>query len=382
MEKRFLLWWMTRLKMNLWMFFSLFFLLWCQTCYCTNQQNGTKTAFKNYTAIARNFLDNFEVKASQIFSGESEAAWKYETNLTEANREFSVFNSTFAKAFNLKASETASRIKDVDLSTDVARQIRIIRRNVLPKSPKDMKLVDDLVSNMTKIYSSGKVCKQNKSTNETHCMELDPDLFWLMGKSRDYDELLWGWKSWRDAVGPPMRPLYEKLVGLLNSGARRHEWGDYGNFQRSEYEMGNDFQTAIKKLWNDLRPLYQELHAYVRYKLREKYPQVPANGSIQAHLLGNMWAQDWSLINDLVKPYPKVPSLDVTPNLIKQQYTPTKMFKLAQSFFVSLGLDPMPQMFWNKSLIRKPKDRKVVCHPSAWDFSKGDVRYSRFVFLL
>ena len=205
-------------------------------------------------------------------------------------------------------------------------------------------------------------------------MELDPDLNELMAKSRDYDELLWGWKSWRDAVGPPMRPLYEKLVGLLNSGARDHAWGDYGNFQRSEYEMGNDFQSAIKKLWNNLRLLYQELHAYVRYKLREKYPQVPSNGTIQAHLLGNMWAQDWSSIYDIVKPFPKVPSLDVTPNLIKQQYNAKKMFKLAQSFFVSLGLDPMPEMFWNKSVITKPKDRKMVCHPSAWDFCKGDVR--------
>jgi len=363
--------------MNLWIFYTLFFLLWGQTCYCTSQQNVTKTAFKNYTAIAMEFLNNYELKATQISSRESEAAWQYETNLTEANREFSVFNSTFAKAFYLKASESASQIKDVDLSNDMARQIRIIRRNVLPKSPKDIKLIDDLVSNMTKIYSSGKVCKQNNSTNETHCMELDPDLYSLMGKSRDYDELLWGWKGWRDAVGPPMRPLYEKLVNLLNSGARTHGWGDYGNFLRSEYEMGNDFQSAIKKIWNDLKPLYQELHAYVRYKLHKKYPQIPENGSIQAHLLGNMWAQDWSLVNDLVVPFPKVPSLDVTPNLRKQQYTPTKMFKLAQSFFVSLGLDHMPHSFWNKSVIKKPKGSKMVCHPSAWDFNHGDVRYKK-----
>lgn len=322
------------------------------------------------------FINNFEVTATQISIGESEAVWKYQTDMTEANREFSVFNSTFAKAFYLKASENASQIKDVDLSKDLGRQIRIIRRNALPKSPRDMKLIDDLVSNMTKIYSSGKVCKQ-KPTNETSCLELDPDLFSVMGKSRNYDELLWAWKGWRDAVGCRMRPLYEKLVVLLNDGARRHEWGDHGNFQRSEYEMGNDFQSAIMKLWNDLKPLYQELHAYVRYKLRQKYPQVPENGTIQAHLLGNMWAQDWSSIGDLVKPYPKVPSLDVTPNLIKQQYTATKMFKLAQSFFVSLGLDPMPHSFWNKSVITKPKHRRMVCHPSAWDFGNGDVRYRK-----
>ncbi|XP_068685957.1 angiotensin-converting enzyme-like [Montipora foliosa] len=360
--------------MGLWILRLLFLSLWGRTCICTDLQNVTKSAFKNYTAIATNFLNNFEIRATKISLGESETAWKYETNLTETNREFSVFNSTFAKAFFLKASEDASRIKDVDLPNDMGRQIRIIRRNALPKSPKDMKLIEDLVSNMTKIYSTGQVCKSNNLTNETHCLDLDPDLYELMGKSREYNELLWAWKGWRDAVGPPIRPLYEKLVVLLNDGARRHGWGDYGNFQRSEYEMGNDFQSVIKKLWNDIKPLYQELHAYVRHKLRKKYPQVPENGTIQAHLLGNMWAQDWSSISDLVKPYPKVPSLDVTPNLIKQQYTPTKMFKLAQSFFVSLGLDPMPNSFWNRSVFNKPKNRKVVCHPSAWDFGRGDVR--------
>lgn len=359
--------------MDSWIIYPLVFLLWSQVCLCTNQQNST-TKFKNYTDIALGFLKNYEVQATKIYSEESEAAWNYETDLTENNRKLSVFNATFAKAFSVTASKNASLIKDVDLSNDMARQIRIIRRNALPKSPTDMKSIDDLISNMTNIYSGGKLCTKNEYTNKTRCFELDPDLNDLMAKSRDYDELLWGWKSWRDKVGPPMRPLYEKLVVLLNSGAREHEWGDYGNFQRSEYEMGNDFQTAIKRLWNEVKMLYQELHAYVRYKLREKYPQVPVNGSIQAHLLGNMWAQEWSLIYDIVKPFPKVPSLDVTPNLIKQQYTPKKMFKLAQSFFVSLGLDPMPQTFWNKSVIRKPKGKQMVCHPSAWDFCKGDVR--------
>lgn len=248
--------------MILWIFNSLIFLLWSRTCCSTSQQNVT-TRLKNYTALALDFLKNYEVQATQIYSGESQAAWRYETDLTECNREFSVVNSTFAKAFSMKASKNASLINDVDLSNDMARQIRIIRRNVLPKSQRDMKLIDDLISNMTNIYSTGKLCKKNNYTNETRCMELDPDLNELMAKSRDYDELLWGWKSWRDTVGPPMRTLYERLVGLLNSGARDHAWGDYGNFQRSEYEMGNDFQSAIKKLWNDLRLLYQDRKSVV-----------------------------------------------------------------------------------------------------------------------
>ena len=353
---------------------SLLLLCWSYDCFCNSETQNASGKFKNYSAEAMDFLRKFDDQATTILSAKAEASWRYETDLTEENRENSVFIGTRAEGFLQRASGNASQIKEVELSSDMARQIRIIRRSTSPKSLKDVKLIDDLISNMTRIYSTGKPCKHNAATNQTRCYELDPDLYMLMAKSRDYNELLWAWKSWRDAVGPQMRPLYQKLVGLLNSGAREHGWGDYGNFQRSEYEMGNDFQSAIKKLWIDVRPLYEELHAYVRYKLRDRYPNVSANGSIQAHLLGNMWAQDWSEIFDLVMPYPKAPSLDVTPNLIKQQYSPKKMFKLTQSFFVSMGLEPMPHSFWNKSVFIKPNDKKMVCHASAWDFSKGDVR--------
>lgn len=52
------------------------------------------------------------------------------------------------------------------------------------------------------------------------------------------------------------------------------------------------------------------------------------------------------------------------------------MFELADEFFVSLNLKPVPESFWEKSLIEKPKDgRDVVCHASAWDFFNEDVRY-------
>jgi len=55
-----------------------------------------------------------------------------------------------------------------------------------------------------------------------------------------------------------------------------------------------------------------------------------------------------------------------------QGYNATAMFQLADRFFTSLGLEPVPQSFWEKSLLEKPKDgRQVVCHASAWDFYNG-----------
>ena len=328
---------------------------------------------KNATALAISFLRDYENKASEIMTGATEASWTYETDLSEMNGKLMVEKLTLAQEFDLESSTKASGIPYVDLSHDASRQIMLIRRNAMPKSPKKMKELNKLQANMTSLYSEGKVCKKNSVSKKPRCFSLD-DLYGIMAKSRDHDELLWAWKGWRDSVGPPIRPLFEKFVGLLNTGANDHNWGDYGNFQRREYEMGNDFQPMLRKLWVDVRPLYYELHAYTRFKLRQKYPQVPEKGPLPAHLMGNMWAQDWSEIYDLLRPFPKLPSLDITPNLIKQKYSVERLFKLAQSFFVSLGLDPMPASFWRKSLMTKPSNASVVCHASAWDFSNGDVR--------
>lgn len=346
------------------------------SCFGANIPQQEQTAYRtNDTAIAVAFLKDIETRGSKIGIEESEALWDYYTDLTPKKEEVSIEASTRAKEFYLEASNNASSMlsNHVDLSHDVARQMRLIRRNAMPKSQKDVEDIEKLQANMTAKFSNGRVCKNN-TANRTLCMPLFPDLNNFMAKSRDYDELVWAWRGWRDAVGPPMKAQYQELVDKLNLGARQHSWGDYGHFVRSEYEMGNDLIPVLKGLWTAVKPLYQELHAYVRYQLKKHYKKMSSDGPIGAHLLGNMWAQEWSSIYDLVQPFPDIAPLDVTPNLIKQHYTPKKMFELAQSFFVSIGLDAMPASFWNKSVLSKPENKSIVCHASAWGFEPGDVR--------
>jgi hypothetical protein len=93
------------------------------------------------------------------------------------------------------------------------------------------------------------------------------------------------------------------------------------------------------------------------------------------HLLGNMWGQNWE-IRDIVLPFKNVQQLDVTKELIRQKYTPLKMFKVAEDFFKSINLKPMPKSFWKNSVIEKPLDgREIICHASAWNMGiKNDVR--------
>jgi peptidyl-dipeptidase A len=123
-----------------------------------------------------------------------------------------------------------------------------------------------------------------------------------------------------------------------------------------------------------VRPLYQNLHCYVRAQLQKTYgkDRIPSNGPIPAHVLGNMWAQEWTNVYPLVTPYKGQPSLDVSAALAAQKYDPIKMVKTGERFFTSLGLDPLPKTFWERSMFVKPRDREVVCHASAWDVLMAD----------
>src|SRR5262249_34983984 len=151
-----------------------------------------------------------------------------------------------------------------------------------------------------------------------------------------------------------------------------------GAMWRSAYDMSpEDLEPEIDRIWAQVEPLYRDLHCYVRAGLQRKYGKalVPDGKQVPAHLLGNMWAQEWSNAYPLVEPYSGVASLDVTPKLVAQKWDARRMVRLGESFFTGLGLDPLPATFWTRSLLTKPRDREVVCHASAWDVTfSGDLR--------
>ncbi|MFI5415057.1 MAG: M2 family metallopeptidase, partial [Candidatus Lutacidiplasmatales archaeon] len=101
----------------------------------------------------------------------------------------------------------------------------------------------------------------------------------------------------------------------------------------------------------------------------EKYGDevVSRTGPVPAHLFGNMWAQTWEHLFPLLAPPNADPGFDLTSILVSRKTEPEAMVKFAEGFFVSLGLDPLPATFWERSMIRRPRDRDVVCHASAWD---------------
>jgi peptidyl-dipeptidase A len=169
-----------------------------------------------------------------------------------------------------------------------------------------------------------------------------------------------------------LKELYPEFVELLNQGASESGYKDMGELWRSGYDMKpEEFTEMVKKVWQEVLPLYEQ------YKLAETYPDHVSveEDYIPAHLLGNPWSQDWSnLYNDILIPYPDVTPVDITPELLKQDYTVEDMHRLSESFYTSLGYDALPETFWNRSMLAKPSDRDVVCHASAWDFGQNDLR--------
>ncbi|XP_033103605.1 angiotensin-converting enzyme-like [Anneissia japonica] len=318
---------------------------------------------------AEDFLKYYENHVSDVYFPQISASWDYYTNITDENLQKSVDADVASTGFVIEAYKNASRFDTSTFSSDMQRQIAFIKdigNYALAVEDEDKyRKLADIIATMNGNYGSGEVCK-----TDGECLPLEPDLEEIMAKSQDWDERVWAWQGWRDAVGRANRPLYIDYVDLKNEAARIAGYADTGDQWRAHYESDTIVQDA-KQLYQDILPLYKQLHAYVRRKLKTVYgDKVDLKSALPSNILGDMWGRFWGEIYDVVEPYPDATSVDVTPQLVEQGYTVCDMFNLSDSFFTSLGLKPMPQPFWNKSMLTKPTDgRTVVCHPSAWDFS-------------
>ncbi|HTD03256.1 M2 family metallopeptidase, partial [Undibacterium sp.] len=137
------------------------------------------------------------------------------------------------------------------------------------------------------------------------------------------------------------------------------------------------FAAETERLWQQVKPLYDSLHLYVRLKLRQTYGPdvVPKEGPIPAHLFGNMWSQTWDNLYPLLKPQGQNTSLDVGEVLKERKIDAVQMTRFAEGFYTSLGMEKLPASFYENSMLVKPRDREVVCHASAWDIDTlTDVR--------
>ncbi|MGH7286302.1 MAG: M2 family metallopeptidase, partial [Polyangiaceae bacterium] len=275
-----------------------------------------------------------------------------------------------------RAQRFAPLMKANKLPPDVARKLTLLTFSQTVPAPSDPKAREELAKieiEMLSDYGKAKYCHTDKKTKKEKCETLD-DLSKTLAKSRNYDELVDAWTGWH-AMGKTIKKDYVRYVDLGNQGAKSIGFDDLGALWRASYDMPPaDFEADIERLWQQVKPLYEELHCYVRAQLQKKYgkDKVPDHAPIPAELTGNMWAQEWNNIFDLVTPYKDAASLDVSQALVAKKKSPTDMVKMAEGFFTSLGFDPLPKTFWERSLFTRPKDRDVVCHASSWDVTWSD----------
>ncbi|XP_033109443.1 angiotensin-converting enzyme-like [Anneissia japonica] len=300
------------------------------------------------------------------------ANWNYETNMTDHNSVVMNNISLELHDWDTEVKKKARKFNTENFSYEIKRMFKLLLQGGELRNDEQVRRYNTITTEMLSIYAHAKVCRDPPSTE---CLPLEPGLESIMSDSRDYDELLWAWKGWRDAVGPPIGKLYPEYVKFRNIAARNTGYNDESDVWLENYEE-DDFETVLDELFQEIKPLYMHLHAYVRRKLRDRYgDRVSTDGPIPAHLLGNMWAQQWDNIYDIVRPFPDLESVDITPTMREQDYTVLQMFHIANNFFTSIGLTGMPPTFWKKSMFVKPRDRDVVCHGSAHDMQKGnDVR--------
>jgi peptidyl-dipeptidase A len=316
-------------------------------------------------AEAKKFVEEAEQKLLKLWIDSSRADWVKSTYITDDTEILAAQANEKSITAGVEYAKQATRFDGVKVDPETARKLKLLKLSLTVAAPADPAEAAELTrlgAAMEGMYGKGKYCPEKDK-----CLDLE-DITKIMAASRDARELLEVWAGWH-SIAPPIKPSYVRYVEIANKGARELGYKDTGALWRSKYDMTPEqFSAELDRLWEQVRPLYVSLHAYVRWKLREKYGDiVPANGPLPAHLLGNMWAQTWDNVYPLVAPKGADPGYDLTEVLKSRQTDARQMVKYGEGFFTSLGFDPLPQTFWERSMFVKPKDREVVCHASAWD---------------
>jgi len=319
------------------------------------------------------FLAEANDTVLRLGTAQGTAGWIYSTNITRDTEDLNARTNELLIDATKRLAKEAAKYDTAQVSADERRQLNLLKLSlelVTPTNSKEAEEVTKLASGLEATYGKGKWCKDPQKPATCADIEKITD---ILAKSRNEPEIREAWEGWH-TISVPMRKDYTRFVELANKGAKELGFADTGAMWRLKYDMPADAFTAeVDRLWAQVRPLYLSLHAYVRMKLHQKYGNaVPSEGPIPAHLLGNIWAQEWGNVLDLVSAGSADAGYSLTKTLEQRKTSPVDMVKMGERFYTSLGFAPLPNTFWERSLFVKPKDREVVCHASAWDIDYAD----------
>jgi len=323
-----------------------------------------------------NFLNNLEEENKNDGPVIYSASWISSNFITYDSQKVIADYGTRYTLKSLERSREASAFDDVSTSAENRRMLNILKSSFVMPPPLNKELASELSSITTSLeamYGSGEHCYEDGS-----CYDLE-DFESIIDNSRDPEELLKAWHGWHE-ISKPMKSMYMRMVDIGNQGSKDLGYQGLSDLWFSKYDMpADEFLNETDRVWEEVKPLYDALHCHVRAKLNEHYGNnlVPESGPLPVHLLGNMWGQSWSNIYDLVyTEESQQNSVDVTKIIEEKGLNEIEMVEYAEDFFLSIGFDPLPDTFWERSLFVKPRDRSVVCHASAWnlDPANNDLR--------
>jgi peptidyl-dipeptidase A len=333
---------------------------------------------------ADQFVERLNRELLELSKEGSAAAWAYATYINQDTELLQAKADERLKAYLSKTIAQTKRYDGQTLAPATRRAIDLVKLGAPIPAPDNAEKRAELAKLSAKLegaYGSAKYCPPGAAKDSPQCKD-QGQLVEIMATSRKYDELLDAWTGWHN-TSREMRGDYTRLVQLANEGASEIGFKDLSVLWRAGYDMPvEDFSKVATHLFDQVKPLYNELHCYTRSRLQKTYgaDKVPSGKPIPAHLLGNMWAQQWGEIYPLVEPYKGVNDLDVTAALVKQKYDEIKITRQSESFYKSLGFEDLPESFWQRSMLKQPRDRDVQCHASAWQMDGGtDVRIKQCV---
>ena len=320
------------------------------------------------------FVQDAEVQLLELWKESGRAAWIQNNFISHDTNAMSARANEQVMAATIDLAGKAARFNDVELPPQLSRKLLKLRTSSAAIAPSNSDLQAELsriMTEMESVYGTGEYCR-----DDGQCLSL-PVMERLFGEIRETDELLAMWEGWR-RVGREIRPLYQRFVEISNAGSQELGFEDTGHMWRSGYDMSPElFVEELEGLWEQIRPLYESLHCHVRARLGEELGTavVPEGEPVPAHLLGNMWSQGWGNVYEVVKPDQDGVSYDLTRLLERKNVDEIEMVRYGENFFSSLGFEPLPNSFWERSLFVKPLDRDVVCHASAWNLDfQDDIR--------